>query len=343
MKFTTSLIAVVGALAVLTPLSTASIDTSADSLVIRSTDIEARGAEAECLARRRKHHHKKGKKNKKAKKVLSESLRQNHKQKTSSSGLNNDFTIAAAQKTTQASKKAKAVAVRKKQKAEALKKVALEKAKQALQKLKKSPTKSGQNSGGSKGSGGSTNGSTTVPVVSKPSASGSSGSTGSTGSSGSTGTSGSTGSAPSSFAQTILKLHNEARAKHSASPLVWDSTIASAAESWASGCKWAHTPNNPYGQNIAAGTAPQFGATDSATMWYDEIKLYNFASGAYSDATGHFTQMVWKGSKKLGCAIKECSASQLGLGSSGTAKYVVCNYDPPGNYLGQFLQNVLAN
>lgn len=339
MKFTTSLIAMVGALALLTPLSAANLDSTADGIVVRSIEIEARGteAEAECSVRRRKHHHKKGKK---SEKVLSESLRQNHKQKVSSAGAASDFSMSAPQKTTQSSKKAKAKAAarKKKQKAEALGEAARKKAQHALQGLK--------TSGGSRGAGDSSSGSTTAPVVSKPATGGSTGSTGSTGSSGSSGSTGSTsstGSAPSGFAQTILKLHNEDRAKHSASPLVWDSTVASAAASWAKGCKWAHTPNNPYGQNIAAGTAPQFGATDAATMWYDEIKLYNFASGAYSDATGHFTQMVWKGSKKLGCAIQECSASQMGLGSSGTARYVVCNYDPPGNYIGQFLQNVLAN
>ncbi len=104
-----------------------------------------------------------------------------------------------------------------------------------------------------------------------------------------------------------------------------------------------HTPNNPYGQNIAAGTAPTFGAKDSCTMWYDEISQYNFGAGQYSDATGHFTQMVWEGSKRLGCAIQECTAEQMGLGSQGTARYVVCNYDPPGNVIGDFLANVSQN
>ncbi len=36
--------------------------------------------------------------------------------------------------------------------------------------------------------------------------------------------------------------------------------------------------------------------------------------------TGHFTQMVWKGSKKLGCALQQCTAKQMGLGNSGNAK-----------------------
>ncbi|TKY84920.1 hypothetical protein EX895_006000 [Sporisorium graminicola] len=154
----------------------------------------------------------------------------------------------------------------------------------------------------------------------------------------------STGTASlSTFEQTMLSMHNADRAKHSASALTWDATLASAAAKWAAGCKWQHTPNNPYGQNIAAGTASGFGAKDSCTMWYDEVSQYDFSTAQYSDATGHFTQMVWKGTKRLGCAIQSCSASQMGLGSSGSAQYVVCNYDPPGNVIGQFKENVLAS
>ena len=47
---------------------------------------------------------------------------------------------------------------------------------------------------------------------------------------------------------------------------------------------------------------------------------------------GHFTQVVWKESKKLGIAYAS--------GKSGT--YVVANYDPAGNFLGQYPTNVLA-
>lgn len=147
----------------------------------------------------------------------------------------------------------------------------------------------------------------------------------------------------SNFETTMLEIHNMDRAKHSASPLTWDTTLASAAAKWASDCKWGHTPNNAYGQNIAAGTASGFGAKDATDLWYDEISQYDFTKAQYSAATGHFTQMVWKGSNKLGCAIQKCSSEQIGLGGSGTAQYVVCNYDPPGNYIGKFKENVSPN
>ena len=48
--------------------------------------------------------------------------------------------------------------------------------------------------------------------------------------------------------------------------------------------------------------------------------------------TGHFTQVVWKGSRRLGVGV--------GYADNGRKAIVVANYDPPGNYLGQFPQNV---
>jgi len=49
--------------------------------------------------------------------------------------------------------------------------------------------------------------------------------------------------------------------------------------------------------------------------------------------TGHFTQVVWKGSQKLG----------VGFAYSSDRKkvYVVAHYSPPGNFIGQYAQNVL--
>ena len=50
-------------------------------------------------------------------------------------------------------------------------------------------------------------------------------------------------------------------------------------------------------------------------------------------ATGHFTQVVWKGSQKLGVGFA--------LTGDGKTLYVVAQYSPPGNYMGQFGSNVL--
>lgn len=65
-------------------------------------------------------------------------------------------------------------------------------------------------------------------------------------------------------------------------------------------------------------------------MWYNEKNLYDYATGGFSHQTGHFTQLVWKGTKRVGCGYK--------TGPSGT--YLACNYDPPGNYEGAYRKNV---
>ena len=66
-------------------------------------------------------------------------------------------------------------------------------------------------------------------------------------------------------------------------------------------------------------------------MWYEEIKDYSFRSPGFSSGTGHFTQVVWIDSVEVGVA----KASN----ANGT-QFVVARYNPPGNVLGHFPQNV---
>ena len=47
--------------------------------------------------------------------------------------------------------------------------------------------------------------------------------------------------------------------------------------------------------------------------------------------TGHFSQIVWAASAKLG----------VGVSSKDGTVIVVANYDPPGNFRGKFIKNVL--
>ena len=69
----------------------------------------------------------------------------------------------------------------------------------------------------------------------------------------------------------------------------------------------------------------------SATKsWYDEVKLYNFNGGGFSMATGHFTQVVWKASRKLG----------VGVATKNGKTFVVANYSPAGNFGNEYRQNV---
>ncbi|CAG2103951.1 unnamed protein product [Medioppia subpectinata] len=68
--------------------------------------------------------------------------------------------------------------------------------------------------------------------------------------------------------------------------------------------------------------------------WYDEIKDYNYANWRQSTGKiGHFTQVVWKASDKVGCAqVYSQNSKRL---------YTVCNYSPAGNYINRYNDNVL--
>eukprot|EP00294_Goniomonas_avonlea_P013752 CAMPEP_0114553636 /NCGR_PEP_ID=MMETSP0114-20121206/7775_1 /TAXON_ID=31324 /ORGANISM="Goniomonas sp, Strain m" /LENGTH=347 /DNA_ID=CAMNT_0001738615 /DNA_START=12 /DNA_END=1055 /DNA_ORIENTATION=+ len=142
----------------------------------------------------------------------------------------------------------------------------------------------------------------------------------------------------------ILDQHNAYRCMHGANPLTWDSALEASANTWANtraaaGCGMVHsTPpsTDPYGENLAWGSVPTYfdsfieGAVDA---WYDEVANYNFATGASNGGTiGHFTQVVWKATTKVGCAVGRCSNAEI----------IVCQYKAAGNYAGQYVANIGA-
>lgn len=67
--------------------------------------------------------------------------------------------------------------------------------------------------------------------------------------------------------------------------------------------------------------------------------MYNFNGGGFSGATGHFTQVVWKGSSKLGIGFARGSYSFNGK-VFDNCLFVVGRYLEPGNMQGAFQTNV---
>ena len=137
-------------------------------------------------------------------------------------------------------------------------------------------------------------------------------------------------------AQAYIDAHNKVRAKHCAPPLEWSDKLAKVAQSWANalekkGCVFGHSPGAKYGENLAAGTIGALDPESTVGMWYDEIKLYKFPNGGFSMETGHFTQLVWTTTTSVGCGQVQCKGNDI----------IVCNYDPPGNWEGQYKQHVL--
>lgn len=139
--------------------------------------------------------------------------------------------------------------------------------------------------------------------------------------------------------QQSLAAHNQLRQLHSAPALVIDEKLNIMAQRWAEQLAKKdiveHSPDTSVGENIYAawGSGNPFDVHGKTAVqaWYDEIKLYKFAKPGFSMETGHFTQVVWKNTVSLGC----------GKARSTTGKvYVVCNYEPQGNFLNQFQDNV---
>ena len=139
---------------------------------------------------------------------------------------------------------------------------------------------------------------------------------------------------PAGVDAALLAAHNRVRARHCAPPLAWSDKLAKVAQKWADslvaqGCAFEHSRTD-YGENLAAGT---IGALDPArvvAMWYGEIAHYDFRRGGFSMETGHFTQVVWRATARVGCGTSRCNGMQIW----------VCNYDPPGNVEGEYRENV---
>ena len=68
----------------------------------------------------------------------------------------------------------------------------------------------------------------------------------------------------------------------------------------------------------------------ATTDWYNEIKLHNFKK-EFQQASGHFTQLIWKNTEEVG----------FGIATNGSQYFVVANYYPAGNVLGEFANNVV--
>jgi pathogenesis-related protein 1 len=82
-----------------------------------------------------------------------------------------------------------------------------------------------------------------------------------------------------------------------------------------------------HGENLLFGTMGYHGVTDAVRSWENEKAYYRgqVLNASNWHASGHYTQVVWRNTLQVGCAKAECQGHVI----------VVCNYDPPGNILGQ--------
>lgn len=121
-------------------------------------------------------------------------------------------------------------------------------------------------------------------------------------------------------------------------PMKWDPALATLASNWASQC----IDTNPkdglvdhssqqyrtnaagysyVGENIFAGSGT---ATGPQAVNYWAMEKANFTYPTVTSASGHYTQIVWRTSVNVGCALVSCPSLQY-------KNVVLCNYGPGGN------------
>ncbi|XP_013391631.1 protein PRY2 isoform X2 [Lingula anatina] len=145
------------------------------------------------------------------------------------------------------------------------------------------------------------------------------------------------------FIDDCVRAHNHLRARHGAPPLKHNPDLSAHAQKWAEHLAELNVMKHSKstfkgvkpGENVATRWSSDGGAytgKDAVAQWYSEISKYDFKTASRCLTAGHFTQVVWKGSKEIGVG--------RAVGQDGRV-YVVANYLPPGNMLGAFKENVL--
>lgn len=125
--------------------------------------------------------------------------------------------------------------------------------------------------------------------------------------------------------------------------LEWSTELAAIAQAYseslaADGCAFRHSGND-YGENLYWQQGLSVTPEDVVASWYEEVECYTYGTFMGTDACdsacvaaqnssgcGHYTQVVWRDTVHVGCGMATCDSG---------AEIWTCNYDPPGNYLGE--------
>lgn len=151
--------------------------------------------------------------------------------------------------------------------------------------------------------------------------------------------------------------HNVARRSLDLDPplpdLTWSEELAEFAQEWAEtlvnddNCGTIfHRMQSMYGENIALrGSRPlrvEYAPEEAVESWFSEIDCWEYGTIRGSESCdmvcidelrssgcGHFTQIAWRNTQQVGCGYATCDED------GWTNEVWVCNYDPPGNFVGQ--------
>ncbi|XP_049914591.1 cysteine-rich venom protein TEL1-like isoform X1 [Epinephelus moara] len=135
----------------------------------------------------------------------------------------------------------------------------------------------------------------------------------------------------------IVNKHNDVRrsVQPTASNMMkmsWSSEAAANAQKWANKCTMKHSPDSSRtisssecGENLYMSSGKKTWS-QAIQKWTNEVKDWRYGVGSINGkVVGHYTQMVWHNSNKVGCGIAYCPNSTYKY-------YYVCQYCPPGNY-----------
>lgn len=144
--------------------------------------------------------------------------------------------------------------------------------------------------------------------------------------------------ATAGFESRLLAAQNQERAALGIEPLAWDPALARSAQGWADHLAatggFAHAPKDmraPEGENLWAGTRGRYALEDMVSAWAREKRYFRPApipaastTGRFADV-GHFTQLVWRATRRVGCA----------LATGAREDVLVCRYAEAGNWVGE--------
>ena len=142
-------------------------------------------------------------------------------------------------------------------------------------------------------------------------------------------------SAKATFETDCLDAHNPFRQELGIEPLTYSSELAASALKWANNLanknSLAHSQGrNKIGENLAMGSKNAYDTFRLIELWTNEKKYYKNNKWPNTSSTGnwkdvaHYSQIVWRNTKEVGCAVAENTKN----------KFIVCQYKPSGNWVG---------
>uniref|UniRef100_A0A4W3GXC1 SCP domain-containing protein n=1 Tax=Callorhinchus milii TaxID=7868 RepID=A0A4W3GXC1_CALMI len=113
----------------------------------------------------------------------------------------------------------------------------------------------------------------------------------------------------------------------------WDVNLERIAKEYAPKCVWVHNSGRGRtGENLYA-TTEKLNVEEGVRAWAREANYYTYESMTCEKGKmcGHYTQVIWATTDKVGCADQFCETVK-GLPYKKLS-FLVCNYLPPGNIL----------